>query len=64
MRIMTETQMRNVSTIVLVRYKNKLLKCNRQIIDPLKTDGLQKESDEWKDAYAAVRKILDERIVD
>ena len=59
---MAETRMRNVSTLVLMRYRNKLLKCNRQIIDSEKTNGLQKESEEWKDAYAAVQKILNERV--
>ena len=64
MQIMTEDQMRNVSTIRLIKYRSALLRCHDTPShdNPKDTkDELTKDSSLWRDVYATVKKVLDGR---
>ena len=64
MRIMTEKQMRNVSTMRLLNYKNALLRCHETPSrdHPRDTKAeLTKDSSLWQDTYDLAKKVLAER---
>lgn len=64
MRMMTEKQMCDVSTLRLIKYRDALLRCNAtpSETNPKDTeDEPTKDSSLWRDNYALVKKVLAER---